>query len=429
VLTGLGLAALLDVDGAVRAYGSIGQVDAKRASGLRAELLKGELIAGQCVDPAAKAVTALVGQGEQALCRTLLGGVPLRGDKPCLLHALQSTVDAGCIGLLAAEHGRIGRLLHDDVAMHGLICLGKQGENGGLGKSIQGLSELSAFLQIFIRFRVAAAPHGRMTSFVDMSVSFICECYHYRTIGIVRICAICRWRFGGNMSETRQSEAPAPGGDAREAIFANDQVGLGVDIVEISRMRKILERTPSFAKKVFSEAERAYCDGKATPEVHYATRFAAKEAVVKALGTGFSGGIGVRDIEVRRTSKGRPYVVLTGRARELARERGVREIPISLSYTHTEAVACAMAITEDAVAAAKRRVDPMEELARQFKDARAMLDELPTAGLSDASVAEEGASLVAGAEHEPAALELDFTAGQPALEPEATKPTELDEEA
>lgn len=231
------------------------------------------------------------------------------------------------------------------------------------------------------------------------------------------------------MSETRQSEAPAPGGDAREAIFANDQVGLGVDIVEISRMRKILERTPSFAKKVFSEAERAYCDGKATPEVHYSTRFAAKEAVVKALGTGFSGGIGVRDIEVRRTSKGRPYVVLTGRARELARERGVREIPISLSYTHTEAVACAMAITEDAVAAAKRRVDPMEELARQFKDARAMLDELPTAGLSDATVAEEGASLVAGAEHEPAALELDFTAGQPTLETEATKPTELDEEA
>ena len=206
-------------------------------------------------------------------------------------------------------------------------------------------------------------------------------------------------------------------------------MGLGVDIVEIARMRKILDRTPSFAPKVFSEAERAYCDGKATPEVHYATRFAAKEAVVKALGTGFSEGIGVRDIEVRRTSKGRPYVVLTGRARELARERGVLEIPISLSYTHTEAVACAMAITEDAVAAAKRRVDPMEELARQFKDARTMLDELPTAGLSDAPVAEEGASLVAGAEHEPAALELDFTAGQPALETEATKPTELDEEA
>ena len=97
------------------------------------------------------------------------------------------------------------------------------------------------------------------------------------------------------------------------------QVGLGVDIVEIERMRRILARTPSFARKVFSEAERAYCDAKANPEVHYATRFAAKEAVVKALGTGFSEGIGVRDIEVRRTTKGRPYVVLTGRAREAIR--------------------------------------------------------------------------------------------------------------
>lgn len=168
------------------------------------------------------------------------------------------------------------------------------------------------------------------------------------------------------------------------------QVGLGVDIVEIERMRRILARTPSFARKVFSEAERAYCDGKANPEVHYATRFAAKEAVVKALGTGFSEGIGVRDIEVRRTTKGRPYVVLTGRAREVAREQGVREMPLSLSFTHTEAVACAMAITEDAVSAAKKRVDPMDELARQFKEARSMLDDLDAKPSGEAA-AEESA--------------------------------------
>ncbi len=168
------------------------------------------------------------------------------------------------------------------------------------------------------------------------------------------------------------------------------QVGLGVDIVEIERMRRILTRTPSFARKVFSEAERAYCDAKANPEVHYATRFAAKEAVVKALGTGFSEGIGVRDIEVRRTTKGRPYVVLTGRAREVAREQGVREMPLSLSFTHTEAVACAMAITEDAVSAAKKRVDPMDELARQFKEARSMLDDLDAKPNGEAA-AEESA--------------------------------------
>lgn len=181
-----------------------------------------------------------------------------------------------------------------------------------------------------------------------------------------------------------------------EASGSSGQVGLGVDIVEIARMRKILERTPAFARRAFSEAERAYCEGKPQPEVHYATRFAAKEAVLKALGTGFDEGIWVRDIEVRRTSKGRPYVVLTGRAREVARELGVREVPISLSFTHTEAVACAMAITDEAVAAAKKRVDPMEELAKQFKEARGMLDELPATaaahGVDEKLHAKESAS-------------------------------------
>lgn len=154
------------------------------------------------------------------------------------------------------------------------------------------------------------------------------------------------------------------------------QVGLGVDIVEIERMRRILARTPNFRLRMFSEDERAYCDAKAAPEVHYATRFAAKEAVLKALGTGFTRGISPRDIEVKRTSKGRPYVALTGRAREVAREAGVRELPISLSFTHTEAVACAMAITEESIRASEKRVDPMAELAQQFKEARTLLDEM-----------------------------------------------------
>lgn len=177
-------------------------------------------------------------------------------------------------------------------------------------------------------------------------------------------------------------EALATAGAVR---MADDQVGLGLDVVEIARMERILARTPSFAAKVFSEQERAYCDATAHPATHYATRFAAKEAVVKALGNGFSGGVGVRDIEVRRNSKGRPYVVLAGRARTIADSIGLREMPISLSFTHAEAVACAMAITEGAVAASEKRVDPMEELTRQFKDARSMLDELPAT-----TVAEKG---------------------------------------
>lgn len=182
------------------------------------------------------------------------------------------------------------------------------------------------------------------------------------------------------MARSKKSQAVVDG--ALSMAVPDESVGLGVDIVEIERMGKILLRSPAFAEKVYSAAERAYCDGHAHPEVHYATRFAAKEAVLKALGTGFSEGIGWLDVEVRRTSKGRPYVVLTGRAREVARELGVREIPISLSYTHTDAVACAMAITEESVAAQERRRDPMEALTRQFKEARTMLDDLPGSGPS-----------------------------------------------
>ena len=159
----------------------------------------------------------------------------------------------------------------------------------------------------------------------------------------------------------------------------NEEVGLGVDIVKIARMRKIIDRSPAFVEKVYSAAERAYCDSHAHPEVHYATRFAAKEAVLKALGTGSSEGIGWLDVEVRRTSKGRPYVVLSPDEwlGEVAREQGVREIPPPSCHTHTDAVACAMDITEESVAATERRRDPMEELTRQFKDARALLDDLP----------------------------------------------------
>ena len=86
-----------------------------------------------------------------------------------------------------------------------------------------------------------------------------------------------------------------PAIDASLIDAVDGSVGMGVDIVEIARMRDILARTPSFASRVFSEAERAYCEETAAPEAHFATRFAAKEAVLKALGTGFSSGIGVRE--------------------------------------------------------------------------------------------------------------------------------------
>ncbi|WP_251231070.1 holo-ACP synthase [Adlercreutzia aquisgranensis] len=153
-------------------------------------------------------------------------------------------------------------------------------------------------------------------------------------------------------------------------------VGLGVDIVDIARMARILERTPSFERKVFSAEEIAYCRKTGNPEAHFACRFAAKEAVLKALGTGFSEGIGPLDVSVTRSAKGKPAVVLQGRAREVAQEMGVVDLPLSLSHTHNDAVACAMAITARSVQAVEERIDQKEELAKRFKQARSFLDEL-----------------------------------------------------
>lgn len=168
--------------------------------------------------------------------------------------------------------------------------------------------------------------------------------------------------------------------EAARNVQMDDGVGLGIDIVEIARMERILKRTPRFRVRVFTEGERAYCDAASQPAVHYATRFAAKEAVLKALGTGFSAGIGPQDVEVVRNSKGRPLAKLHRKAASAAKELGVVDLPISLSFTHEEAVACAMAITADSVNAQRKRTDPMQELTRQFREARSLLDDLPAAG-------------------------------------------------
>lgn len=148
--------------------------------------------------------------------------------------------------------------------------------------------------------------------------------------------------------------------------------GLGVDIVEIDRMREALRRHPRMKERIFSAEERAYCDKRNKPEVHYALRFAAKEAVLKALGTGFA-GMTFQDVEVVRDSGGRPSPRLHGRAAQAAEELGVVEMHLSLSYTHTTAVASAVAITPSGVAA--ETVDPVKARARAFKEMRSVVDE------------------------------------------------------
>jgi len=158
--------------------------------------------------------------------------------------------------------------------------------------------------------------------------------------------------------------------------------GIGVDMLEIARMERVIKRRPSFLKRVFTDEERAYCDSFARPAEHYAARFAAREAVLKALGTGFSQGIGVKDVSVINDESGRPLAVLTGRAKEVARERGVQEIALSLSHTQEVAVANAVAVTEEARPKVDERPDPAQELLASFKAARTVIDELERQQLS-----------------------------------------------
>lgn len=106
-------------------------------------------------------------------------------------------------------------------------------------------------------------------------------------------------------------------------------------------MRKTLARTPSFGARVFTDAERAYCERRRDPSERYAARFAAKEAVMKAMGVGI-GACPMRAIEVVSASSGAPSVVLHGDAARLAAERGITAWHLSL--THTASMAQAMVV-------------------------------------------------------------------------------------
>ena len=143
-------------------------------------------------------------------------------------------------------------------------------------------------------------------------------------------------------------------------------------------MERVLGRTPRFAQRVFTEDERAYCAKTANPAVHFATRFAAKQAVLKAMGEHAFAGIPLSEVEIVRVPGSRPSVRLHDKARRLAKSLGILEVAVSLSFTHTEAVACAMAITADSVPQAEKPKSPAQELSQSFKEVRGILDDLPT---------------------------------------------------
>jgi holo-[acyl-carrier protein] synthase len=117
-------------------------------------------------------------------------------------------------------------------------------------------------------------------------------------------------------------------------------VSIGIDIIEIRRVREVLARTPRFRVRVFTDAERAYCDSRGDAAAqHYAARFAAKEAAFKALQTGWRDGIYWHDIEVASTEAGAPFLRIHRRARELFDALGATHAHLSLSHTREHAVA------------------------------------------------------------------------------------------
>ena len=110
-------------------------------------------------------------------------------------------------------------------------------------------------------------------------------------------------------------------------------LGLGTDIVNISRIESLLEKwRDRFINRVFTRKERDYCMDKKFPSQHFAARFAAKEAFLKALGVGLGYGISMKDIEVTTNSIGNPSIVLHGKAKEACCKRNMKKIFLSLSH-------------------------------------------------------------------------------------------------
>ena len=117
-------------------------------------------------------------------------------------------------------------------------------------------------------------------------------------------------------------------------------ISIGIDIIEVARIREVLLRTPRFAERVFTRAERDYCDARgAVAAQHYAARFAAKEAALKALQTGWRGGISWQDVEISAKESGAPYLIFSGQVLSVFNEFGATATHLSLSHTSEHAIA------------------------------------------------------------------------------------------
>jgi len=120
--------------------------------------------------------------------------------------------------------------------------------------------------------------------------------------------------------------------------------GIGIDSIEVERIRKQLDRSERFKQRIFTAAEIDYCESKKNKAQNYAARFAAKEAFLKALGKGWRDGLAFHQVEVRNNRWGKPEIQLSGRARELIEENGITHIQVSL--THLKDIASAIVTLE-----------------------------------------------------------------------------------
>ena len=115
--------------------------------------------------------------------------------------------------------------------------------------------------------------------------------------------------------------------------------GIGVDLIEIARLQRVLTRRQRFMSRVYTEAEQQYCNAKHPPYACYAARFVAKEAFLKALGTGLRQYMRWRDIEVRRDALGKPSLCVSGYLQEQCLAQGICHIHLSLAHSTSMAIA------------------------------------------------------------------------------------------
>jgi holo-[acyl-carrier protein] synthase len=122
-------------------------------------------------------------------------------------------------------------------------------------------------------------------------------------------------------------------------------IGIGTDITECLRIARMVERYGElFLNRVYTPTEIRYCQNRKQATQHFTGRWAAKEAVLKALGTGWARGISWRDIEVRNEPGGKPVVAVRGGAKEVVERLGVAQLLVSISHCHTHATAYAIAL-------------------------------------------------------------------------------------